>query len=54
MWREIFLTNRPAMERVVAAFHGALNDLERLIEKGDAPALERVLGDIRARREAVR
>ena len=53
MWREIFLTNRVAMDRALAAFRAALGELEDLIAANDAPGLERVLGDIRASRERV-
>jgi prephenate dehydrogenase len=54
MWREIFLTNRVAMDRALAAFHVALDDLKALIATNDAAGLDRVLDAIRSQREQVR
>ena len=52
--RRIFLTNRVAMDRALAAFHVALDDLKALIATNDAAGLDRVLGAIRSQREHVR
>ncbi len=51
MWRDIFLANREAMVAGTRAFARALDDLARLIEQGDGPALQAALARIRERRE---
>ena len=51
MWREIFQENRAALAEALAAFRGALDELERLLDAGDAAAVERALDRIRRTRE---
>jgi prephenate dehydrogenase len=53
VWREIFLTNRRALEEAVAQFRTALADLESLIARGDAAALDRRLAEIKATRDGL-
>ena len=53
MWQEIFLANRAPLAKALGAFRRALADLERLVERGDAEALEAALARIKAAREAV-
>jgi prephenate dehydrogenase len=53
MWTEILLGNRDAVVASVAAFRGALDDLERLIARGDRPGIEAWLARIKSQREAV-
>jgi prephenate dehydrogenase len=53
MWEEIFLANREAMAAGLGAFRRALGDLERLVERGDGPALRAAIAQIKARREAL-
>lgn len=48
MWREIFLANRDALARSLTVFREALADLERLVDRGDAAALEAALARIAA------
>jgi prephenate dehydrogenase len=47
LWREIFLSNRPALAEALGAFRAALADLEELVASGDAEGLERALERIR-------
>src|SRR5262249_54018227 len=47
MWREIFQDNRAALGTALGAFRHALDDLERLIDGGDASRIEAELGRIR-------
>jgi prephenate dehydrogenase len=54
VWSEIFLANREAVAASLAAFRGALDDLERLVAAGDAGALRVALARTRAAREALR
>jgi prephenate dehydrogenase len=51
VWREILLANRSAVAASVAAFRGALDDLDRLVAGGDGAALTAVLARIKATRE---
>jgi prephenate dehydrogenase len=51
MWREIFQENRAGLAEALAAFRAALDGLERLIDDGDAAAIERELDRIRRTRE---
>jgi len=53
VWREIFQENREALGEALAAFRGALEDLERLVASGDDGAIERELERIRLVRERV-
>jgi prephenate dehydrogenase len=53
MWQEIFLTNREALTAVLGGFRRALDELERLVERGDPRALEEALARIKAARDAV-
>lgn len=53
VWGEIFAANRDALAGSVAAFRRALDELQRLIESGDAAALGAALGRIKAAREAL-
>ena len=51
MWREIFQENRAGLAEALAAFRAALDELERLIARGDAAAIEAALDRIRRIRE---
>jgi prephenate dehydrogenase len=51
MWREIFQQNRDALQEALGAFRAALDDLEQLVEAGDAAAVEAELARIKAARE---
>jgi len=51
VWREILLANRDAVVASVAAFRTALDDLERLVARGDAAALTALLARVKAQRE---
>ena len=51
VWREIFQENRAALGAAVAAFRGALADLERLVCADDPTALERELARLKAVRD---
>ncbi len=51
MWQEIFLANRDALTATLADFRGALDDLERLVQAGDADALRAAIERIRVVRE---
>ena len=53
MWREIFQENRAGLREALGAFRAALDELERLIDAGDASAIEAALDRIRRVREAV-
>jgi prephenate dehydrogenase len=53
VWREIFLTNRRALDAAVAHFQMALADLEALVARGDAGALDRRLAEIKALRDGL-
>ncbi|MBP2019289.1 prephenate dehydrogenase [Symbiobacterium terraclitae] len=50
LWHEIWANNRPALEEAVAAFRGALADLEAAIAAGDAEALARLFDQAHAAR----
>lgn len=54
VWREIFQENRLALGQALAAFRHALDDLQQLIDGGDAARIEAELGRIRAVRDALR
>ncbi|MBI4589751.1 MAG: prephenate dehydrogenase/arogenate dehydrogenase family protein [Candidatus Rokubacteria bacterium] len=47
VWREIFLSNRAALNEALAVFRSSLGDLERLVGEESGPALERKLDQIR-------
>jgi prephenate dehydrogenase len=51
MWRDILLDNRQAVRASLAAFRGALDDLEALVDAGDAAALTAYLARVKAVRE---
>jgi len=51
VWREILLDNREAVRGSLAAFRGALDDLEALIASGDGPALTAFLARMKTARE---
>jgi prephenate dehydrogenase len=51
VWREILLANRDAVTASVAAFRVALDDLERLVARGDGEALTALLARVKAARE---
>jgi prephenate dehydrogenase len=53
VWREIFLTNRPALEAALTHFRSAIADLEALIAAGDAHGLDRRLAEIKAMRDGL-
>lgn len=50
VWREIFLSNRAALDEVLGAFRASLAELEKLVLTEDGPALEQALGRIRQTR----
>ena len=54
VWQEIFLDNRPALRQSLAVFRAALDEVERLVEAGDAARLQAWLAAAKARREGVR
>jgi prephenate dehydrogenase len=51
VWREILLDNREALRGSLAAFRGALDDLEALIARGDGVALTAFLARMKTTRE---
>jgi prephenate dehydrogenase len=51
VWREILLDNREAVRGSLAAFRGALDDLEALIDSGDGVALTAFLARMKTARE---
>ena len=53
VWREILLANRDAVVASVTAFRTALDDLERLVARGDGAALTALLARVKAAREKV-
>jgi prephenate dehydrogenase len=53
MWREIFQDNRAGLAEALTAFRAALAELERLIDDGDAAAIEGALDRIRRTREQI-
>lgn len=53
VWREIFQENRAGLTEALAAFRGALEELERLVATGDDAAVEAALDRIRRVREGV-
>ena len=53
MWTEILLGNRDAIVASLAAFRGALGDLERLIVAGDRRGIEDVLARLKTQRETL-
>jgi prephenate dehydrogenase len=53
VWREIFQENRAGLTEALAAFRGALEELERLVATGDDAAIEAALDRIRRVREGV-
>jgi prephenate dehydrogenase len=54
MWTEIFLANRDALSATVGAFREALDDLQRVIDAGQADVLRAVLARIKATRDQLR
>jgi prephenate dehydrogenase len=53
MWTEILLGNKDAVLASLAAFRGALDDLERLIATGDRPGIEALLARMKTQREGL-
>jgi prephenate dehydrogenase len=53
MWTEILLGNRDALVASLAAFRGALADLERLIAAGDRDGIAAVLARLKTQRETL-
>ena len=53
MWTEILLGNRDAVVASLAAFRGALADLERLIASGDRDGIAALLARLKTRRETL-
>jgi prephenate dehydrogenase len=53
MWTEILLGNRDALVASLAAFRGALADLERLIAAGDRDGIATVLARLKSQRETL-
>jgi prephenate dehydrogenase len=54
VWREIFLANRGPLREGLSAFRAVLDEVERLVEAGDAAGLRAWLAAVKARRESVR
>jgi prephenate dehydrogenase len=54
MWEEIFRDNRAALSASLEVFRAALDDLARLIERGDGAELRAAIARIKARREGLR
>jgi prephenate dehydrogenase len=54
MWEEIFLDNRAALAAGLEVYRAALDDLARLIARGDGDALRAAIARIKARREGLR
>jgi prephenate dehydrogenase len=54
MWQEIFLANRGALGEALGAFRRALDELQALVDAGDAGAIEDALARIKVAREALR
>ena len=54
MWEEIFLDNREALAVSLDVYRQALDDLARLVARGDGPALRAAIARIKARRETLR
>jgi prephenate dehydrogenase len=53
VWRDIVLSNEPALHAALAEFRQALDDIERLAQTGDAAGLEQVLGAAAAARRTL-
>jgi prephenate dehydrogenase len=53
MWTEILLGNRDAIVASLAAFRGALDELERLIAAGDRTGIDALLSRIKRQREGL-
>lgn len=53
VWQEIFAANRTPLLASLASFRGAVTELERLVEAGDARALQQWLARVKAVREAL-
>ena len=53
VWREIFQENRAGLAEALGAFRAALDELERLLDRGDVAAIEAALDRIRHTRERV-
>jgi prephenate dehydrogenase len=53
MWRDILLANGDAVRASLAAFRGALDEVERLLAAGDAAGIEALLARIKATREGL-
>lgn len=53
MWRDIFLVNREALLRAVAAYRGALDRLEAAVRAGDEAELTRLLAQARRARKEI-
>ena len=53
MWTEILLGNRDAIVASLAAYRGALRELERLIVAGDRRNIELLLARLKTQREAL-
>jgi prephenate dehydrogenase len=51
MWRDIFLTNGPAVVEALDDFARRLSTLRELIDAGDADRIQAFLGEARTRRE---
>jgi prephenate dehydrogenase len=54
VWREIFLANEVALRQSLVTFRAVLDEVERLVEAGDAARLEAWLAAAKARREGIR
>jgi prephenate dehydrogenase len=53
MWTEILLGNRDALVASLAAFRGALDELERVIAAGDRRGIEALLARLKTQRETL-
>jgi prephenate dehydrogenase len=50
IWRDIFLTNRKAIDRSLKTFERHLGRLRQVLARGDAPGLEKLFAQAQARR----
>jgi prephenate dehydrogenase len=51
MWRDICVANRAALSRELVRYRAALDDMQRLVDAGDGPALEALFRDAREARD---
>jgi prephenate dehydrogenase len=51
MWRDICVANRAALSRELVRYRAALDEMQRLVDAGDGPALEALFRDAREARD---